>query len=71
MNEARRKLVEQAARFLVRTEGKALPNGCVPSQQLKQKYLIEEKGLTFEEYLEALNIASNGEVVRSAFGGGK
>ena len=64
----RKELVARAVRFLIKTEGKVMPNGVMPSQQVKMKYLIEEKGLTMTEYLEALNQASGGELVRSALG---
>jgi len=64
----RKELVEKAANFLIKTEGKALPNGVMPTQQMKMQFIIEEKGLTMTEYLEALNIASNGELVKTALG---
>ena len=35
------------------------------TQQQKQSYLINHCGLTMEEYLEALNIASEGELLNS------
>ena len=59
---ARTKLIKQATNFLIKTNGDGI------SQQLKQKWLMEKKGLTMTEYLEALNNATNGEVLRSAFG---
>lgn len=65
----RPELVAKATRFLVNTEGKAMPNGVIPTQQMKMEFIIKEKGLTMEEYLEALNNASGGEVLRSALGG--
>ena len=64
----RAELIQKAADFLVATEGKRLPNGALPTQQMKMHWLMEEKGLTTDEYIEALNKASGGEVVRSALG---
>ena len=68
MKPEREKLVQKATRFLIETEGKRMPNGCMPTQQMKMKWLMEEKGLTSTEYLEALNRATNGELVRTALG---
>jgi len=34
--------------------------------QMKNQWLMNEKGFTFQECLEAMNMATNGEVLRSA-----
>jgi len=43
-----------------------LPQGTI---QQKNKFLMQEKGFSYTDCLEALNIASNGEVIEAILGG--
>jgi len=54
--------LEKAARFLADKKIKG-------TVQMKIQYLEERQGFTFDEVLEAMNIATDGGLVRAALGG--
>jgi hypothetical protein len=61
MKADRKALVEKAAKFLADTNIKG-------TVQMKMSYLKEKQGLSDAEIMEAINIGSGGELVRSALG---
>lgn len=62
----RKELVKKAAKFITDMSGKRVPNtNVIPTQNAIRQFLMNEKGLTSTEYLEALNIAGNGALLNS------
>jgi hypothetical protein len=53
--------IEKAARFLADKSIKG-------TVQMKMAYLQDRQGFTFNEVLEAINLASGGALIDSAFG---